>query len=89
MLFMTIYTNEPEQRNEILKKRSKGLFVPEGATFHGQWTSISGRQVFTLVEFEDPLVGVQCFQDWTDLGKMKFIPVMETDKLFKALAAMR
>lgn len=89
MLLMAVFTYEPEKRDAILKRRAEGLFIPDGATLHGQWSSISGGHVFTLFEVNDPLVGVQCFQGWSNLGKFDVFPVMDTDTLMKAMAAMK
>lgn len=88
MLLMTVFSYEPEKREEILRRRAEGLFIPDGAKLIGQWSAIAGGRVFTLVEVDDPLVGVQCFQGWSNLGKFDVFPVMDTDALMKAMAAM-
>ena len=89
MLFMAVYSYPPENREEILNRRVEGLFIPEGAELHGQWSALAGGTVFTLVEASDPLVAVQCFQGWNSLGEFDMFPVMDTDALMKAMAAMK
>ena len=57
MLYMTIFTYEPDNRDEVIKRAvKKGTMVPEGARTLGQWSSTSGGKVFRLVEMDDPLV---------------------------------
>jgi hypothetical protein len=89
MLFMSIYTYEPEKRDEVLNKRAEGLFTPEGAKLHGQWSCLSGGKVFTLFELNDPLIGAQWSQVWNNLGKFETIPVIDTETLMKAMAAIK
>lgn len=89
MLFMSVYSYPPENREEIINRRAEGLFIPEGAKLHGQWSALAGGTVFTLVEASDPLVVVQCFQGWNSLGEVEMFPVMDTDALMKAMAAMK
>ena len=57
MLFMTIYTWEPAQRNELIKRRlEKGLAFPKGLKVIGEWTDLTGGRGFMLFETEDPKV---------------------------------
>jgi hypothetical protein len=88
MLFMSIYTYEPEKRDEVLKRRAEGLFTPEGAKCLGNWSSTAGGRAFTLFELDDPLKAAQWSQVWNDLGKFEVYPVVDTDLLMKAMAAI-
>jgi hypothetical protein len=52
---MSVYTYEPTQREEIIKRRlEEGLSTPEGIKLIGQWSNASGGRVFTLFEADDP-----------------------------------
>ena len=84
MLYMTIFTWEPDKRNEVIKRRSeKGGMVPQGMKLLGEWTAVSGGQVFRLVDSEDPKVGLQAVLAWSDLGKIDMFPVIETEASMK------
>ena len=84
MLYMTIFTWEPDKRNEVIKRRSeKGGMVPQGMKILGEWTAISGGRVFRLVDSEDPKAGLQGVLAWSDLGKIEMIPVLETEASMK------
>ena len=87
MLFMSIYTYEPDKRDEVLKRRAESLFTPEEAKCLGQWSSTSGGRVFTLFDLDNGMVAAQWAQVWNDLGKLEVYPVVETDELMKAMAA--
>jgi hypothetical protein len=89
MLFMSIFTYEPDKRDEVLKRRAEGLFTPEGAKCVGQWSSAAGGRAFTLYEVDDLLVGAQWSHVWNDLGKFEVYPVIETDEMMKAMAAAK
>jgi len=85
MLFMTIFTYEPEKRDEVIERAvTKGTMVPEGATSLGQWSATSGGKVFRLIELDDPVVVYQGTHAWSDLGKVEII----TQELLKKLAEM-
>ena len=84
MLFISIYTYEPGKRDEVLKRRAEGLFTPEGAKLHGQWSSLAGGQTFTIYEVDDPLVGAKWAHSWNDLGKFKIYPIIDSEELMKA-----
>jgi hypothetical protein len=86
MLFMSVYTYEPAQREEIVKRREEeGLSTPEGIKLTGQWSYASGGRVFTLFEADDPLVMAQWSNPWNNLGKLETFPVIDTEELIKAL----
>ena len=89
MLFISIFTFEPEKRDEAIKRRSEGLFTPEGAKCHGQWSSAAGGRAFTLFEINDNLALAQWSSSFDDLGKFEIYPVVDTDELLKAMAARK
>jgi len=88
MLYMSIYTYEPEKRASVIKRRAeKGATVPEGMKVIGEWSAIGGGRVFSLVEMEDPRLGLAVSSAWNDLGKVEIIPVMLTEDVMKLLSS--
>lgn len=89
MLFMTVFTFEPEQRDAILKRRREGPFHVEGTKYLGEWSALAGGKVFRLVETDDVRALIAGAHPWTDLGKLEFIPVISGDDLLKVLSTQR
>ena len=85
MLFMSIFTYDPENRDEVLAKRMEGLNVPEGAKLINQWSSVAGGCAFTLFETDNPMVIAGWFSDWNSLGTFEILPVVETEELMTAM----
>lgn len=86
MLYMSIFTFNPEKRDEAVKRRTeKGAMVPEGVTVLGEWSSIGGGRVFRLVEIADARAGFAASFAWSDLGKIEHVPVMETEEVLKLI----
>lgn len=86
MLFMTIYTYEPEEREAVIRRRAeKGAMAPQGMKIVGEWSALTGGRVFRLVEVDDPRVMLGATAAWADLGKIESIPVMETEEVMKLL----
>ena len=86
MLFMTIYTYEPEKREAVIKRRAeKGAMAPPGMKIVGEWSDITGGRVFRLVEVDDPRVMLGASAAWADLGKIETVPVMQTEEVMKLL----
>jgi hypothetical protein len=84
MLFMDIYTWEPGQRNELLKRRmEKGMGLPEGVKVLGEWTDLGGGRGFLLVESNDPKAAIAGTMAWSDLMKVEAVPVIVTSDLMK------
>jgi uncharacterized protein with GYD domain len=84
MLFMTIYTYEPGQRNEIVKRRlERGTVVSEGVKVIGEWSYIGGGRGFMVLEAQDPKVIMATTLAWSDLIKFETLPVMETEEVMK------
>lgn len=84
MLFMTIFTYEPERRNEVLKRRlEKGSLVPQGMRVVGEWSDIGGGRVFRLVQVESPAAAVSAAGAWSDLGKYEIVPVMDSEEALR------
>ena len=86
MLFMSVYTYEPAQRDEVIKRRAeKGAMAPPGMKIIGEWSDVTGGRVFRLVEVGDPRVMLGASAAWADLGKVESVPVMETEEVMKLL----
>ncbi len=87
MLFMTVYTYEPEKREAVIKRRAeKGAIAPPGMKIVGEWSDITGGRVFRLVEVDDPRVMLGASAAWADLGKIESVPVMETEEVMKLIS---
>jgi len=77
MLFMIIYTYEPEQRNETTKRRlHRQRVIPEGMKVIGEWS-------FMVVDAGDPKLLLRTFSAWSDLLKFEVFPVIETEEIMK------
>ena len=88
MLFMTIFKYEPQNRDEIVKRRAeKGRLVPENLKVLGEWSCLTGGQVFRLVETNDPTTMMAATFAWSDLGTIDIHPVMETEEVMKIVSS--
>ena len=84
MLFMTIYTYEPGQQNEIAKRRlEKGTVVPEGVKVIGEWSHVGGGRGFIVFEAKDSKVMEAATLAWSDLIKFETFPVKEPEEAMK------
>ena len=89
MLFMIIYTWEPERRNAVIKRRiKKGPLLANETKAIGEWSAIADGKIFRLVEVNDALAALAASRAWTDLGKTEMIPVVVTEDALKAGALM-
>lgn len=89
MLFMSIFSWEPEKRDEVIKRRAEGLFMPEGAKCLGQWSATGGGRTFTLFEVNDNMAAAQWAASFNDLGKFETHLVVDTEELIKAITAQK
>ena len=86
MLFMNIYTWEPKQRTEILKRRAeRGLALSPGVKLVGEWSDISGSRGFLLVEATDPKALMSSIMAWSHLMKMEIVPIIEAGEIWKGI----
>lgn len=84
MLFMIIYTYEPEQRNETTKRRlHRQRVIPEGMKVIGEWSFIGGGRGFMVLDAGDPKLLLRTFSAWSDLLKFEVFPVIETEEIMK------
>ena len=85
MLFMAVFTYEPQDRDRVIQRRLEGTDNAKGVKVKGEWFDISGHRVFRLFEAEDAAHMAASFYDWTDLGVAELIPVVDTDFAIKLL----
>ncbi|HUU62713.1 MAG TPA: DUF3303 family protein [Dehalococcoidia bacterium] len=85
MLWMSIFTYEPEKRDEVVKRRLEiGTGLPQGLKLIGEWTDLTGGRNFTLTEGpDDPKLMLAAIMAWDDLGKFDNVPVMEVEEALK------
>jgi hypothetical protein len=83
MLFMAIFTFEPEKSAEVLKRRMEKGPLASGKII-GEWGAIGGGRVFRVMEGDDPGAMLKASSAWTDLGRVELIPVMATEDVVKA-----
>ena len=90
MLFMTIFTFEPANRETVIKRRvDKGGLVPAGAKLINEWSSLTGHRIFRLIDVEDPKAMLGATLGWSDLGKIESYAVMPMEEVLKVLASRK
>jgi hypothetical protein len=90
MLFMTVYTYEPGNRQAVIKKRAEqGKFETPGAKILGEWSVVAGGCVFRLVEADNAQALLASANPWADLGKIEAYPVMPVDNVIKLLTGKK
>ena len=90
MLFMAVFTYDPQDRDRVVERGLEKTQAPRGVKVSGEWFDISGHRVFRLFEAEDAAHVAALFYDWTDLGVAELIPVVETEfalKLIKRISS--
>ena len=88
MLFMVIFTWEPDKRNEVLKRRmEQGALSPPEIKILGEWVDMQGGRTFRLIQNDDPKAGMKATMAWADLGKLEIVPLMETEEVMKLAAS--
>jgi hypothetical protein len=86
MLFMTIFTYDPDHRDAVQKRVvSKGTMIPKGAKELGVWSALGGGRVFRLLDVDDPRIMYQGTRAWSDLGSIEVVPVLDTADVVKML----
>ena len=85
MLFMAIFTYEPQDRDRVIQRRIESPGSPRGVKIKGEWFDISGHRVFRLFEADDAAHVAASSYDWTDLGVAELIPVVDTEFAIKLL----
>jgi hypothetical protein len=84
MLFMTIYTWDPAQRNEIVKRRFEiGLTISKEAKLIGEWIDLGGGRGFLLYETGDAKGMMEGTMRWGDLMSFEIVPVIQAEEVMK------
>lgn len=90
MLFMSIYTYEPEKRNEIIKRRlERGTGAAPGVKVVGEWIALAGHRGFMIFEAQDPKAVMATTLVWSDLLRFESVPVMEAEEVMKLAKGMK
>lgn len=87
MLFMDIWTWEPEKRDEI-HKIYNDFKQPEGVKVVGEWLDITGNRFFFLKEVDDPKAMLEANDSFLKIAKVDSVPVMENKEVVKLFAGM-
>jgi len=85
MLFMAVFTYDPQDRDRVIERGLERAENPRGVKVKGEWYDISGHRVFRVFEANDAAHVAALFYDWTDLGVAELIPVVETEFALKLL----
>ena len=85
MLFMAVFTYEPQDRDRVIERRMENLKISKGVRIKGEWFDVSGHRVFCLFEADDAAHVAASFYDWRDLGVAELIPVVDTEFAIKLL----
>jgi hypothetical protein len=88
MLFMAVFTFEPEKSRDVLKRRAEKGPLAAGKII-GEWSALAGGRVFRVIEGDDPNAIFAAARAWTDLGKLELIPVMATEDVIKVASSKK
>jgi len=87
MLFMAICTYDPQDRDQVIERRStKGAMIPDGMKVLGEWSDMGGGRVFRLFEVQDAKVAFAASFAWSDVGEIEIVPVMETEEVMSLIS---
>jgi hypothetical protein len=91
MLFMTIYSFDPAQKNEIVKRRMEsGSGAPEGVKVIGEWISTDGLHGFLLLtETNDARLLMAGAGGWNDLMRLNTTPVIPAEEALAFVKSMK
>jgi hypothetical protein len=89
MLYLTITTWEPPQREAVIKRfATQGVKLPAGYKSLGMWGDVCGGRIFQLVDSgntRDVKAAFITNHMWTDLCKIESISVMNIEEIMKIL----
>ena len=82
MLSISVFTFDPEQKEEVIKRRiEEELRIPHRMKIIGEWCAMNEGRVFRLIEAESLKETLAAFRFWSDLGKIKITPVEKSETL--------
>ena len=87
MLFMTIITWEPENRDKV----RKAYAAPghESSKEIGVWSDIGGCRAFRLSEEANTMDMYEGARRFNDVATVEIIPVVESKELMKAITSKK
>lgn len=85
MLFMAIFNFDPENREELVKRRLEGNRSPEGIKIVGEWIDFAGGRVFRVFETSETAHLAVAAYAWSDLGYAEVIPIIKTKDALRIL----
>jgi len=88
MLFMTIYTYKPANRDAVIKRRlEKGPQLPPEVKSVGEWsyTAAAACSGSSMPRTRRP--AFKASYAWSDLGTIETYPVLEVDAVMKMVGA--
>jgi len=84
MLFLVTYSYDPENRNEVLKRRAEqGAGFTSNTKVIGEWSNVGGGGGLVIAETDDPLAIAQTARGWSDLVRFTIVPVVDTEQMMK------
>jgi hypothetical protein len=82
MLFINVCTWEPENRNEMIRRRTEnGSMVPEGVKVIGEWGG--GHYFIRVYEAEDINAVLLSNLPWTDIMRIETYPAFAAEEVLK------
>jgi len=88
MLFMTVYSYPPSNRDEVIKRRlQKGPQLPDKVKLLGEWSYIASGKVFRLIEATEAAEVFKAAYAWSDLGTVESYPVIEVEQVMGMVSA--
>ncbi len=85
MLFMDVWTWEPEKREEVVKRWSEYKY-PKEVKLIGEWLDLTGNRIFVLHEADDPKVILEANSCWLDIARVDSVPVMKAKEVAEIFA---
>jgi len=88
MLFISIYTFRPAQRNEAVSRfLETGGPPPEGVKMLGRWHDAGLHRGFALAEANDIEAVAKWCHDWSDLLDFEVVPVLDDEQVGRVLSS--
>lgn len=86
MLFLSIMTYDPQQRDLITERFLKsGYGFPAQVKIVHHWTDLGGGRQFGVFETNDPLALMVATRAWSDIMTSELIPIIEAQETIKLL----
>jgi hypothetical protein len=82
MLSMVIFRFDPENREEVLKRRSEEQSILDASNI-GEWYSVETNQVFRLIEGGNLRTAMEAFRTWGHLWRIEIVPVKNIGEPFR------